>query len=211
MKTYILSVNTLTWNLTSERHDNCAPCLGLILPIRWVTPPPNFLVWSVSLMVLLLNIFAYWFVFNFQLIFMIYFTMLSWLISHIYIYMSSTTCTYSYVFIVESFELSECDRTLTSLCFLSQIYLSKSYAFYWNCRMSSLHPCQQKRQRQTLSSIEMIYLYCLYPEKPAQLSDMPGGRGNVGQLWVCCMLATCPTDVNRQGHLRNCAVPHTYL
>ena len=41
MKTYILSVNTLMWNLTSERHDNCAPCLGLILPIRWVTPPPN--------------------------------------------------------------------------------------------------------------------------------------------------------------------------
>ena len=41
MKTYILSVNTLTWNLTSERHDNCAPCLGLILLIRWVTPPPN--------------------------------------------------------------------------------------------------------------------------------------------------------------------------
>ena len=41
MKIYTLSVNTLTWNLTSERHDNCAPCLGLILPIRWVTPPPN--------------------------------------------------------------------------------------------------------------------------------------------------------------------------
>ena len=28
MKTYTLSVNTLTWNLTSEHHDNCAPCLG---------------------------------------------------------------------------------------------------------------------------------------------------------------------------------------
>ena len=41
MKTYTLSVNTLTRNLTLERHDNCAPCLGLILPIRWVTPPPN--------------------------------------------------------------------------------------------------------------------------------------------------------------------------
>ena len=25
------------------------------------------------------------------------------------------------------------------------------------------------------------------------------------------MLAMCPSDVNRQGHLRNCAVPHTYL
>ena len=34
--------------------------------------------------------------------------------------MSSTAFTYSYVFSFESFELSECDRTLTSLCFLSQ-------------------------------------------------------------------------------------------
>ena len=34
--------------------------------------------------------------------------------------LSSTTFTYSYVFSFESLELSECDRTLTSLCFLSQ-------------------------------------------------------------------------------------------
>ena len=59
MKTYILSVNTLMWNLTSERHDNCAPCLGLILPIRWVTPPPNVLFWSVSLMALPCNVFTF--------------------------------------------------------------------------------------------------------------------------------------------------------
>ena len=52
MKTYMLSVNTLMWNLTSERHDNCAPCLGLILPIRWVTPPPNSSIWSVLPMAL---------------------------------------------------------------------------------------------------------------------------------------------------------------
>ena len=43
MKPCILSVNTLMRNLTSERHDNCAPCLGLILPIRWVTQPPKVL------------------------------------------------------------------------------------------------------------------------------------------------------------------------
>ena len=67
MKTYILSVNTLMWNLTSECHDNCAPCLGLILPIRWVTPPPNFSVWSVSLMALLLQRLRIWFVFSFNL------------------------------------------------------------------------------------------------------------------------------------------------
>ena len=59
MKTYILSVNTLMWNLTLGRHDNCAPCLGLILPIRWVTPPPNVPFWSVSLMALPCNVFTF--------------------------------------------------------------------------------------------------------------------------------------------------------
>ena len=98
MKTYILSVNTLTWNLTSERHDNCAPCLGLILPIRWVTPPPNFLVWSVSLMALLLQRLRIWFVFSFNL--SSWFSALWWS-DCIYIYtsiLSSTAFTYSYVF-----------------------------------------------------------------------------------------------------------------
>ena len=112
MKTYILSVNTLTWNLTSERHDNCAPCLGLILPIRWVTPPPNFSVWSVSPMAL----FCKDFTFGLS-------SVSIYLRDFLYIYtsvLSSTTFTYSYVFSFESFELSECDRTLTSPCFLPQ-------------------------------------------------------------------------------------------
>ena len=117
MKTYILSVNTLMWNLTSERHDSCAPCLGLILPIRWVTPPPNVLFEVFhSWRYLAMSSHLVWL--QSQHVFMIIFTMLI-----IYIYtsvLSSTTFTYSYVFIVESFELSECDRTLTSLCFLSQ-------------------------------------------------------------------------------------------
>ena len=59
--------------------------------------------------------------FLFEHIFMIIFTMLIWLLSDIYTSVLSTTAfTYSYVFLVESFELSECDRTLISLCFLSQ-------------------------------------------------------------------------------------------
>ena len=70
--------------------------------------------------------------------------------------LSSTAFTYSYVFSFEYFELSECDRTLTSLCFYLKLYLSKSYAFYWNCRMSSPRPCQQKIQRQTLSPFSML-------------------------------------------------------
>ena len=122
MKTYILSVNTLMWNLTSERHDNCAPCLGLILPIRWVTPPPKFLG---------LKCFTHGVIVEYPRI-LICLQLSTYihdllhyveLIAFSYIYtsiLSSTTFTYSYVFIVESFELSECDRTLISLCLLSQ-------------------------------------------------------------------------------------------
>ena len=122
MKTYILSVNTLTWNLTSERHDNCAPCLGLILPIRWETPHPKFLglkCFTHGVIVEYLRI----------LICLQLSTYLHDLLHYVeliafsYIYtsiLSSKAFTYSYVFTVESFELSECDRTLTSLCFLSQ-------------------------------------------------------------------------------------------
>ena len=118
MKTYILSVNTLMWNLTSERHDNCAPCLGLILPIRWATPPPNVPFRSVSLVALPCNIFTFGLASNSTCLhdYLHY-------VDYIDIYtsvLSSTAFTYSYVFLVESFELSECDRTLTSLCFLSQ-------------------------------------------------------------------------------------------
>ena len=142
MKTYTPSVNTLTWNLTLERHDNCAPCLGLILSIQWVTPPPNSC----------LKCF-YWrhicIVFAFGLS-----STLIWchvylhsvdLVSYWYIYicvLSSIAFTYSYVFLFESFDLSECDRTLPPLCFYLIFYLSKSYAFYWNCQLSSLSPCQ---------------------------------------------------------------------
>ena len=123
MKTYILSVNTLTCNLTSERHDSCASCLGLILPIRWVTPPPNFLVWSVSLMALPCKCLHIWF--GFELNIFSWLSSLCWLdcllvYTDLLWFLSSTAFTYSYVFLVESFELSECDRTLISLCFLSQ-------------------------------------------------------------------------------------------
>ena len=118
MKTYILSVNTLMWNLTLQRHDNCASCLGLILPIRWVTPPPNVPFWSVSLMALPCNIFTFGLASNSTCLhdYLHY-------VDYIDIYssvLSSTAFSYSYVFLVESFELSECDRTLISLCFLSQ-------------------------------------------------------------------------------------------
>ena len=121
MKTYILSVNTLIWNLTSERHDNCAPCLGLILPIRWVTPPPNSSLRSVFLMALHLQSLHIWFGFNLNM--SSWWSSLCWLYIYIYILVF---CPQQHSLIAMSsclifFELSECDRTLTSLCFLSQI------------------------------------------------------------------------------------------
>ena len=124
MKTYTLTVNTLTRNLTSERHDNCAPCLGLILPIRWVTPPPNFCL-ECFLLALHLQSLRIWFVFNINMTSCL--SSLCWfgfILIYTYIsVLSSTAFTYSYVFSFESFELSECDWTLISLCYhLKSIY-----------------------------------------------------------------------------------------
>ena len=110
------------WKLTSERHDNCAPCLGLILPIRWVTPPPNSSVWSVLPMALHVLCLHILFVFISTCLhdYLHYVDLIVFWYIHTSV-LSSTTFTYSYVFLVESFELSECDRTPISLCFLSQI------------------------------------------------------------------------------------------
>ena len=122
MKTYTLSVNTLMRNLTLERHDNCAPCLGLILPIRWVTPPPNFCLECFLLALNLLSL-RIWFMFNIDL--SSCWSSLCWFsLTHIYTYIcvqSPTALTYSYIFLFESFGLSECDRTLTSSMLLPQI------------------------------------------------------------------------------------------
>ena len=112
MKTYPLSVNTLMRNLTSERHDNCAPCLGLILPIQWVTPPPNSylecFLWALHWLSLHI-----WFIFNIDL--SSWWSSLWWFsLTQIYTYicvLSSTAFTYSYVFLFESFDLSECEQT----------------------------------------------------------------------------------------------------
>jgi len=98
MKTYILSVNTLMWNLTSERHDNCAPCLGLILPIRWVKPPPNFLFEVLHSWCYI----SYVFTFGLASISTCLHDYLHY-VDYIYTYtsvLSSTAFTYSYVFLL---------------------------------------------------------------------------------------------------------------
>ena len=147
MKTYTLSVNTLMWNLTSERHDNCAPCLGLMLPIRWVTPPPNVPFWSVSLMALPCNVFTFDLASN-STYFHDYLHYVDY--KYIYIYINMLVfCPLQHSLIA----MSSCWIFWTKwmwsdpkllYAFYLKLYLSKSYAFYWNCRMSSLRPSQQK-------------------------------------------------------------------
>ena len=131
MNTYILSVNTLMWNLTLERHDNCAPCLGLIFPIRWVTPPPHFL--ENSHLASWMHYLHIWFVFNIGLSSRFIFAMLSWS-SLLYI---NVFCPLQHSLIPMSSnllfsELSECDRTLTPYVLIPQVPSISSYAFCWH-------------------------------------------------------------------------------
>ena len=144
---------------------------------------------------------------------MFIFIMLIWSYSDIYIYvLSSTKFTYSYVFLFESFGLSECDRTLTSLCFYLNSICPNHMHSIENCRLSSLRPCQLKSIWQTFISV--FNAISFLPESRRIQNDHPdnpGVRGNMEQLPRCCMLATCPSDVNRQGHLHNCVVPSLSL
>ena len=121
MKTYTLSVNTLMRNLTSERHDNCALCLGLIVPIRWVTPPPNFC----------LKCFPWRY------------------ICEVFIFDLSSSCWFRHILVIYIFVFCPLQHSLIAMAscwifwskwmwsdpnlsmLLPQLYLSKSYAFYW--------------------------------------------------------------------------------
>ena len=132
MKTYILSVNTLMRNLTSERHDNCASCPGLILPIRWVMPPPNFLFEVLHSWCYISCVFTFGLA-SISTCLHDYLHYVDYRYIYIYIYVYICQCSVLYsihlqlCLLVESFELSECDRTLTSLCSLSQNSISPSH------------------------------------------------------------------------------------
>ena len=164
MKIYILSVNTLMWNLTSERHDNCALCLGLILHIRWVTPPPNFCL-EYFLLALHLQSLRIWFVFTFNLS--------SWLSSLcwfgcilIYTYisvLSSTSFTYSYDFMFESFDLSECDRTLTPSMLLPQILSIQIICIQLKPSIVFSESLSAEDKETKIEFVLMLYPYLLKP------------------------------------------------
>ena len=119
MKTYTLSVNTLMRNLTSDHHDNCAPCLGSYTVGNATTK----ILFDVFHLALHLQSLRIWFVFNIVMNSCLSSQCLFGLIL-VYTYisvLSSTAYTYIYVFSFESFGLSECDRTLTSSMLLPQI------------------------------------------------------------------------------------------
>ena len=132
MKTYTLSVNTLMWNFILERHDNCVTCPGLILPIRWVTPPPNFsedFIWRHNCFIFTPCLSSTLFVFKTHLLNV---GLIGYL-WHIYV-LSSTKFTYRYAF--KLFTLSERDQTL----FLSMLYLSNSL-YLFICILLTLVEC----------------------------------------------------------------------
>ena len=114
MKTYTLSVNTLMRNLTLERHESGS---NTSYTVGNATTKLLFEVFLLALHLLRLRIC---FIFNIDLS-SLWFSPCWFSSTQIYSYtwvLSSTTFTYSYVFLFESLELSACDRTRTSLCFL---------------------------------------------------------------------------------------------
>ena len=133
MKTYTLSVNTLTRNLTLERRDNCASCLGLILPIRWVTPPPNSClkcfnwrhnckVFSFGLSSTLIWLHVYFP--NVELV--------SYWYTHIFVFCPLQHSLIAMSSCLHFLDLSECDRTLTLSVLIPQILSVSSNAFCWH-------------------------------------------------------------------------------
>ena len=161
MKTYTLSVNTLMRNMTSERHDNCAPCLDLILPIRWVTPPPN-----TGLKCFFWRGICKVFAFGLSSTLIWLHVYLQCWFDLIYTYtcvLSSTTFTYSYVFLLESVDLSECDQTLTSSMLLSQILSIQIICILLKLSKVFSASLSAEDIETKVESVLMQYPYCLKP------------------------------------------------
>ena len=152
-----------------------------------------------------------WFVFSFNLSSWLF---ALWWFDRFLIYtsvLSSTAFTYSYVFKIGSFELSECDRTLISLCFLSQTLSVQIICIL--LKLSNVFSASLSAE-DTETNIKSIFnanSFTWNPEKWGRPPDNPSVRGNVEQPPICCMMATCPSDVNHQGHLCNNTVPSLSL
>ena len=104
--------------------------------------------------------------------------------------LSSTTFTYSYVFILEFFwpKWMWSDPNPFCASTSNSIYLSHMHSVE-TCQMSSLSPCQQKTQRQTFKSV--FNAISLLPEYRRSWNDHPTIQACVGTWnnfqWVACM------------------------
>ena len=90
--------------------------------------------------------------------------MLTWY--HIGIYIgvpSSTTFTYSYVFMFESFDLSECDRTLTPSMLLPQILSIQIICILLKLSIVFSESLSAEDTEIKIEYVLMLYPYCLKP------------------------------------------------
>ena len=101
------------------------------------------------------------------------FNMSSWLSSLcwfgcilIYTYigvLSSTTFTYSYDFMFESFDLSECDRTLTTSVLIPQILSIQIICILLKLSIVFSESLSAEDTETKIESVLMLYPYCLKP------------------------------------------------
>ena len=128
MKNNTLSVKKLMKNLILRTLRQLYAVSEIIILIRWVTPPPKLKIFNLSFSSVF-EILQFFKFFNFakSSLFPSFF-----FIGYIYIYefMSSTAFTYGYFFKLH-FLLSECDRTLSPLCYTQpNLFTNSSCAFY---------------------------------------------------------------------------------
>ena len=103
--------------------------------------------------------------------------------------LSSTTFTYSYVFLVESFELSECDRTLISLCFLSQTLSVQIICIL--LKLSNVFSASLSAEDTETNIKSVLNDSSLLPEIRRSRNDHPTVRAGVGTWdnyeYVACL------------------------
>ena len=146
-----------------------------------------------------------WFVFNFNLS--------SWLSSLcwfgcilIYTYisvLSSTAFTYSYVFSFESFELSECDRTLTSLCFLPQTLSIQIICIL--LKLSNVFSASLSAEDTETNIKSVLNVQFLLPETRRSRNDHPTVQAGVG-MWDNSQCVACSPHVPQMWTTRGTCV-----
>ena len=130
MKNNTLSVKKLMKNLILRTLRQLYAVSEIIILIRWVTPPQKLKIFNLSFSSVF-EIPQLFIFFNFakSSLFPSFF-FIGYIYIYIYKFMSYTTFTYGYFFKLH-FLLSECDRTLSPLCYTQpNLFTNSSCAFY---------------------------------------------------------------------------------